>query len=191
MHSSRRNSVGPRSHLLAAAFFLSAAAPLSSHVEQGGALRPSAMPAQEQDLVPPAPPSQSPPAQAPGAQSPADASKPATSPASDNGSSSSKGKRPSHAHDFLIRGTVFQPNGKAFPGLKLRIRRESEKKFRWETFTNSRGEFAVRVPQGLQYELVVNAKSFAEQARQVDARSGITEDNVAFRLEPAAGGKKK
>jgi hypothetical protein len=188
MHSSRRNSVGPRSHLFAAALFLSAAALLSSNVAQGGALRPSAMLAQ--DVVPPAPP-QSPATPAPGDQSPADASKPATSPASDNGSSSSKGKRPSHAHDFLIRGTVFQPNGKAFPGLKLRIRRESEKKFRWETFTNSRGEFAVRVPQGLQYELVVNAKGFAEQARQVDARSGITEDNVAFRLEPAAGGKKK
>jgi hypothetical protein len=91
----------------------------------------------------------------------------------------------------LIRGTVFQPSGRAFPGLKLRIRRESEKKFRWETFTNSRGEFAVRVPQGLQYELVVGAKGFAEQARQIDARSGITEDSVAFRLEPAAGGNKK
>jgi Carboxypeptidase regulatory-like domain len=179
MHSSRRNSVGPRSHFFAAALLLSAAALLSSHVAQGGALRPSATPAQ--DVVPPAPPP----------QSPADTSKPATSPASDNGSSSSKGKRPSHAHDFLIRGTVFQPSGKAFPGLKLRIRRESEKKFRWETFTNSRGEFAVRVPQGLQYELVVKAKGFAEQARQVDARSGITEDNMAFRLEPAAGGKKK
>ena len=188
MHSSRRNSVGPRSHLFAAALFLSVAALLSCHVAQGGALRPSATPAQ--DPAPPAPPPQSPAAQTPGAQSPADSSQPAAS-SSDNGSSSSKGKRPSHAHDFLIRGTVFQPNGKAFPGLKLRIRREVEKKFRWETFTNSRGEFAVRVPQGLQYELVVNAKGFAEQARQVDARSGITEDNVAFRLEPAAGGKKK
>src|SRR5437868_8983660 len=54
------------------------------------------------------------------------------------GSSSSKGKH-THAHDFLIRGTVFQPNSLAFPGVRLRIRRAKEKKFRWETFTNSRG----------------------------------------------------
>ena len=105
--------------------------------------------------------------------------------------SSSKGTKSKHAFDFLIRGTVFQPSGLAFPGIKLRIRRESEKKFRWETFTNSRGEFAVRVPQGLQYEVTVSAKGFAEQSRPVDARSGISEENVAIRLEPAAGGKKK
>lgn len=108
-----------------------------------------------------------------------------------NKESSSKGKAPRHAHDFLIRGTVFQPSGKAFPAVKLRIRRESEKKFRWQTFTNSRGEFAVRVPQGLQYEVAVAVKGFAEQSRPVDAGSGVSEENVAFRLELAAGGKKK
>jgi len=110
---------------------------------------------------------------------------------SGNKESSSKGRAPSHAHDFLIRGTVFQPNGMAFPAVKLRIRRESEKKFRWQTFTNSRGEFAVRVPQGLQYEVAVAVKGFVEQSRQLDAKSGISEESVAFRLEPAAGGKKK
>ena len=82
-----------------------------------------------------------------------------------SGSSSSKGKH-THAHDFLIRGTVFQPNSLAFPAVRLRIRRAKEKKFRWETYTNSRGEFAVRVPQGLQYELVIHLKGFADQARE-------------------------
>jgi Carboxypeptidase regulatory-like domain len=103
--------------------------------------------------------------------------------------SSSKGKKYSHANDFLIRGTVFQPNALAFPAVQLRIRRATDKKFRWETYTNSRGEFAVRVPQGLQYELLVHAKGFTDQMRTIDATSGISEDNVAFRMEPIAGSK--
>jgi hypothetical protein len=105
-------------------------------------------------------------------------------------SSSSKGRKYSHANDFLIRGTVFTPSALAFPAVQLRIRRATEKKFRWQTYTNSRGEFAVRVPQGLQYELVIHAKGFADQTRTVDATSGISEDNVVLRMEPLAGGKK-
>ena len=108
---------------------------------------------------------------------------------SNAGSSSSKGKH-SHAQDFLIRGTVFRPDNLAFPGVRLRIRRAKEKKFRWETFTNSRGEFAVRVPQGLQYELVIHLKGFADQTREVNATSGISEDNVVFRMQATTGGKK-
>lgn len=105
------------------------------------------------------------------------------------GSSSSNGKH-THAHDFLIRGTVFQPNSLAFPGVRLRIRRAKDKKFRWDTYTNSRGEFAVRVPQGLQYEVVIHLKGFTEETREVNASSGISEDNVVFRMKAAAGEKK-
>jgi len=95
----------------------------------------------------------------------------------------------SHANDFLVSGTVFTDKALAFPGVRLRIRRASENKFRWETYTNSRGEFAVRVPQGLQYEMVIHAKNFTDQARTIDAKSGLSENNVVFRMEPA-GGKK-
>ena len=129
-----------------------------------------------------------------GAQdAPAKPAQPETQPpaaaSSNSGSSSSKGKH-THAQDFLIRGTVFQPNSLAFPGVRLRIRRAQEKKFRWETFTNSRGEFAVRVPQGLQYELAIHLKGFADQTREVSATSGISEDNVVFRMQATTGGKK-
>jgi len=120
--------------------------------------------------------------QQPQPQSPADTN-------ANAGSSSSNGKH-THAHDFLIRGTVFQPNSLAFPAARLRIRRAKEKKFRWETYTNSRGEFAVRVPQGLQYELVIHLKDFADQTRMVDASSGISEDNVVFRMQATTGEKK-
>jgi Carboxypeptidase regulatory-like domain len=106
-------------------------------------------------------------------------------------SSSNKNKRKySHANDFLLLGTVFTPTGYAFPNVRLRLRRSSEKKFRWETYTNSRGEFAVRVPQGQEYEMVVQAKGFADQTRAVDARSGISQDTVTFQMQPVVGGKK-
>jgi hypothetical protein len=106
-------------------------------------------------------------------------------------SSSAKGSKQnySHANDFLIRGTVFTDKALSFPDVQLRIRRAGEKKFRWEDRTNSRGEFAIRVPQGTQYEMVVRAKGFAEQARTIDARNGSGENNVVFRMEPAKKGK--
>ena len=106
-------------------------------------------------------------------------------------SSSSKSGKPkySHANDFLIRGTVFTDKALSFPDVQLRIRRAGEKKFRWEDRTNSRGEFAIRVPQGTQYEMVVRAKGFADQAKTIDARTGSGENNVVFRMEPAKRGK--
>ena len=95
----------------------------------------------------------------------------------------------SHVNDFLIRGTVFTDKGLSFPGVELRIRRVGEKKFRWESYTNSRGEFAVRVPQGSDYELVVRAKGFAEQTRAIEAKTGGNEERIVFRMQPSAGGK--
>jgi hypothetical protein len=99
-------------------------------------------------------------------------------------------KKYSHADDFLIRGTVFNDKALSAPGVQLRIRRAGDKKFRWESYTNSRGEFAVRVPQGSAYEMVVRAKGFTEQTRTIDAKNGGNEESIAFRLEPVVGGKK-
>jgi biopolymer transport protein ExbD len=105
-------------------------------------------------------------------------------------SSSKNGKQKySHANDFLIRGTVFTEKALSFPDVQLRIRRSGEKKFHWEDRTNSRGEFAIRVPQGAQYEMVVHVKGFADQAKTIDARTGSGENNVVFRMEPAKRGK--
>ena len=130
----------------------------------------------------PAPPAVPPP---PANQQPSPAENP-SSPAS----SSSKHSRNSHASDFLIIGTVFTDKAYAFPGVHLRVRRSTEKKFRWETYTNSRGEFAIRVPQGAEYEIVVVAKGFTDQGKAISAKSGISEDSVVFEMQPAAGGKK-
>jgi Carboxypeptidase regulatory-like domain len=121
-------------------------------------------------------------------QAPTQQDVPASQPQSSSSSKSGKQKY-SHANDFLIRGTVFTEKALSFPGVQLRIRRSGEKKFRWEDRSNSRGEFAIRVPQGTQYEMVVHAKGFADQARTIDARNGSGENNVVFRMESAKRGK--
>jgi hypothetical protein len=125
-----------------------------------------------QEPAPPAPPS------APAAQTPAAApSKPGK-------------KKYNRANDFLVRGTVFNEKALSFPGVELRIRLAGEKKFRWESYTNSRGEFAMRVPQGSSYEMIVRAKGFEEQTRTIDAKNGGDAENMVFRMQPAERGKK-
>jgi hypothetical protein len=114
---------------------------------------------------------------------------PASQPQSSSSANSGRQKY-SHANDFLIRGTVFTDKAVSFSGVQLRIRRAGEKKFRWEDRTNSRGEFAIRVPQGTQYEMVARAKGFTDQTRTIDARNGSSENNVVFRMEPAKKGQK-
>jgi hypothetical protein len=99
-------------------------------------------------------------------------------------------KKYSHAEDFLIRGTIFNDKALSAPGVQLRVRRAGDKKFRWGGYTNSRGEFALRVPQGSTYEMVIRARGFADQTRTIDAKSGGNAESMAFRLQPALGGKK-
>jgi hypothetical protein len=125
----------------------------------------------------------------PPAAVPSQTEPPAGAPANPGTGTSSSKRKYSHANDFLIRGTVFTDKALAFPAVQLRVRRSEEKKFRWETYTNSRGDFAVRVPQGLEYELLIRAKGFADQTRAIDAKAGLSEITLTFRLEPA-GGKK-
>jgi hypothetical protein len=88
-----------------------------------------------------------------------------------------------HSDDFLVRGTVFTQEGLTLPGAELRIRRSTEKKFRWQTVSNSRGEFAVRVKMGADYEVTVRAKGFAEQSVPLDAKTGDRYKDLVFRME--------
>lgn len=101
-----------------------------------------------------------------------------------------QGKAEAFEKQFLVFGTVFTEQGFALPGAEIRIRRAGQRKARWEGRSDRRGEFAVRVPKGEDYEITVTARGYREEARKVDARSGSREDLV-FRLQPAAGGKPK
>ena len=112
----------------------------------------------------------------------------ATSPEASRASSSSKGKK-KPLPVYLITGTVFNEKALSFPSAKVRIRKTSEKKYRWEAYTNSRGEFAVRVAEGIEYEVLVQAKSFKEQSQTVKAEAGGIQQRLSFRLEPAVDGK--
>lgn len=117
-----------------------------------------------------------------------DVAPPATPPVKSSASGKSNEKR-KHVREFLIRGTVFRPEGLSFPGVRVRIRRADSKKFKWTTYTNSRGEFAVRVPEGAEYEIVAEEKKFTKLTRKIDATEGRIADDLVFRMEPEAGGK--
>jgi hypothetical protein len=101
-----------------------------------------------------------------------------------------KKNRHSHQYDFLLIGTVFTEKGFSLEGAALRVRRMSEVKFRWEARSDRRGEFAMRVPQGADYQIVVLAKGFQVETRTVDANSGDRED-LTFRLTALPEGKPK
>lgn len=124
------------------------------------------------------------------AQEPEPPAAQASPPAQSSSSRKPTKSKYSHANDFLISGTVFDPKGYAFPGVQLKIRRSTEKRFRWDDFTNSRGEFAVRVPKGSEYEMVVQVKGFVDQTRELDAKSGLSEARIVFRMEPGGENKK-
>jgi len=99
------------------------------------------------------------------------------------GSPAAKGQKPFPG--FLIIGTVFNERALSFPGVEIRVRREGERKYRWTTYTNSRGEFAVRVPEGAKYEVLVTARNFQEVTQTVAANSGEIQERLSIKLLPA------
>jgi hypothetical protein len=84
---------------------------------------------------------------------------------------------------FLIIGTVFNEHALSFPGVQVRIRRAGEKKFQWETHTNSRGEFAVRVFPGYEYEVVTHVKKYGDQTQNVDGKVDV-QQRLSIKLQP-------
>ncbi len=51
-------------------------------------------------------------------------------------------------HDGLIFGTVWNSKNQPVPGVRIKIRRASDKKARWEVYSNNVGEFEQLVPAG-------------------------------------------
>ena len=135
--------------------------------------------AAQQPVSPPPPPAEAPAA---------------TPPAAPAQESSSASKHKSRIPPFLILGTVFDEHALAFPGVEVKIRRKGEKKFRYDTYTNSRGEFAIRVPDGIEYEVVVRQKNYREQSQGVVANMADVQKRLSFKLEsskPAKAGDPK
>jgi hypothetical protein len=70
---------------------------------------------------------------------------------------------PSH-HELapyaVIFCTVWDPDSHPVYGVHVQLRRASEKKFRWEAYSDHRGEVAFRVPPGkVDYELAADPRS--------------------------------
>lgn len=119
---------------------------------------------------------------------------PPASPKAPAQESSSTSKHKSKIPPFLILGTVFNEHALAFPGVEVRIRRKGDKKFRYDTYTNSRGEFAIRVPDGIEYEVVVREKNYKQQSQVVVANAADIQKRLTFKLEstkPAKAGDPK
>lgn len=125
-------------------------------------------------------------AQEPPPPPPAPTSSPAQ-PTPGTGSSSSKTKN-REIPSFLIVGTVFNENALSFPGVQVRVRRAGEKKVVQQTYTNSRGEFAVRVPPGYEYEVVTHVKQYDDKIENVDGKVDV-EQRVSIKLAPKSQAK--
>jgi hypothetical protein len=107
------------------------------------------------------------------------------------GADEPKGKKQKVADQFLIFGTVFEESGFLVREAEIQVRRAGEKRVRWRQYSDRRGEFAVRVPPGSEYELTVKAKGFETHTHKVDARTGKGEDLVIRLRSAAADGRKK
>jgi hypothetical protein len=122
------------------------------------------------------------------AHTPSTLQQPAAASSAESSSKQAQNKS-GHANDFLVRGTVFTPEGLALPGAELHIRRASEKKFRWKDAANSRGEFAIRVKMGADYEVVATAKGYQDQSVPVNASTGERFKDLVFRMQRRTGKK--
>jgi hypothetical protein len=91
---------------------------------------------------------------------------------------------------FLAAGTVFDADGLALSGAEIRVRRQSERRIRWRTRTDRRGEFAVRFPRGAEYVLEVVARGYAPEEQKLDARH-VNRQDLVFRLQPENEGGPK
>ncbi len=88
----------------------------------------------------------------------------------------------------VIGGTVFDSNRRSLPGAKVSVYEVSEpKKKRGQAICDRRGEFAVRLPAGEQFEYVVRveAKRFATAERKSQVYIGERVNlNFVLDLEP-------
>ncbi len=61
----------------------------------------------------------------------------------------------------LIAGTVWGPDNRPVYGVRVKIRRATDKKAKWELYSDHMGEFAQRVPAGdSDYILWADLKGF-------------------------------
>jgi hypothetical protein len=105
-------------------------------------------------------------------------------------SAQKKSKAEQYAESFLLYGNVYTDQGLALPGAEVKVRREDQKKPKWESNSDDRGEFAIRVAPGPKYEITIKAKGYEPLTRMVDTWQQGNRVDLAFKMQRAAGGKK-
>jgi hypothetical protein len=104
------------------------------------------------------------------------------------GAASAASAQKAHTPDFLVYATVYNDQGFTVPNAKARMSVAGENKWRWETASDSQGEFALHVPAGAQYVLRVDAKGYQSQTQDVDTTQTDRAD-LGLHLVPLGGGK--
>lgn len=75
----------------------------------------------------------------------------------------------------LIFGTVFGPDERPVPNIKIKIRRAADKKAKWELISDRRGEFAQRFPAGAA-DYVIWAENKPKSAKNKEVKVHIEND---------------
>jgi hypothetical protein len=91
-------------------------------------------------------------------------------------------KKPS-PNDCILYVTVFTDQGARLPDAAFTAHATGKNKPHWDGYSDSRGEFAVRVSFQGDYEIEVKAKGYDPQTRKVTSEVGQRLD-VVFNLVP-------
>ncbi len=81
-----------------------------------------------------------------------------------------------HKPYALIFGTVWGPDDRPVYGVKVKIRRATQKHAKWELYSDHSGEFAQRLPAGkADYVVWADTKGLkAKDGRKLDAGAEVT-----------------
>jgi hypothetical protein len=76
----------------------------------------------------------------------------------------------------LIFGTVWDAQGRPAYGVPIKIRREDQKKAKWQLMSDHRGEFAQRVPPGKANYIIWTDKKGKKGSKPVETTAHIEND---------------
>jgi hypothetical protein len=83
--------------------------------------------------------------------------------------------------DCIFYATVFTNEGRLLVGAEIHAHPTGKKRPDYVAWSDRRGEFAVRVPHGGDYDIQVKADKFITQVRTAHAETG--QQNMVFHME--------